>query len=167
MGHPPLSFVDIIAVIVVVTVGLSALCCASPVGETRGAPTQRQPESEEIEFETVLVGVKGRKDGGSISFQVFKSRDGVVVEWNVERYASSLRAQEEINKMIDRASTVEERGPKLDPRGRKVGERAVLLKARGTTKEAYIVWTDGPLVQYLWSTSLRHAKAYEKKRFRH
>jgi hypothetical protein len=122
-------------------------------------------EGQSIKFEEVLSGSMLKKGTHSVSFQDYKSEDGVSVERRIETHRSSARARGEMRKMIRKAMKVIERGPKLPGEGQREGERAVLQMRPGSITDGQVIvaWTDGPDLYVIESPSLKHALALEKQ----
>jgi hypothetical protein len=125
--------------------------------------------SQRIKFEQVLSGRMVKKGTNSVSFQDYKSEDGILVQRRIESHRSPARARDEMQRMIRKATRVIERGAKLPGEGKQKGERAVLSMRRGSAGDglAIVIWTDGPDLYLLESSSLKHALALEKQAYQY
>lgn len=140
----------------------------SLVGGTFSEPNgmarlQSKDQKEEIVFKQRSGGSGKTKDGSRFSFTEWESPDGVWLDLRVEQRGSPPRARAALVAAL-RGKSVLERAPKLDGRGRNVGERVVAKYywKEGKKYQSIIAWTDGSDVNYLESSSLKHILAFEK-----
>lgn len=92
------------------------------------------------------------RDGNSeqgipFSEKKFRSSDCEFVTLRVERFPSPDGARQKLEAMLARSTSVMERGPKSDPQGRIVGERAVANfrapASSGHIEDTAVLWTNG------------------------
>ncbi len=116
-----------------------------------------------------LTSVKGTtKDGAPYSAQIFESRDGVRVSVTRENRDSPARADKEFHRRIEKALEIIERGARVDQKGQTGGQRVVarFAKTGSSESEAVILWTDGPQLYWIASSSVTVALEFEKKFYR-
>ena len=133
--------------------------------ETMESPHHQELSSEAFEFKDIQGGRGKTEDGIPFSYHLYKSCDGVGVSTTVENRSSVFSALKALQRKVKTASKIIERGPKLDDKGQRTGERVVAMFAsNGSEKErAAVLWTEGSDFHYLESSSLRHLIAFEKK----
>jgi hypothetical protein len=131
----------------------------------QSTPVQENADKGSIRFENVLNGSMSHKGATSVSFQDYKSEDGLMLESRIETYKSSDAAKLEFQKYVNRAVKVIQTNTKLDYRGRPVGQRAALSfgKTAHAPASAAVLWTDGNDLHILESSSLRNVLAFERQ----
>jgi hypothetical protein len=154
------------------------MCCAGVINTTCAAAShsglpaatdnyvydQRSQETSEITFHPGDKAASGGlPDGTRFSVQDYQSSDGVDVSVRIDRCPSAAIAKKNLLKFI-RSAHIEERGSKTDLNGTVVGERFVVqFPAKGKFKAQFgIVWVNKTEVYYVQSSSLPHAKQFEK-----
>lgn len=130
---------------------------------------QEAPKKEQVRFELLAEGRLMEKDSVTGAFHNYRSDDGVFLQRKAIEYRSDVRAREEMQRMINTAAKMIDRGSKLEGEGSRKGERAVLLWRRWRAGEvhAVVLWTDGPELYILESRSLRHVLAFERQVYQH
>jgi hypothetical protein len=80
-----------------------------------------------------------------------------------KKYDSPSMAVEELNKYAANAIKIVNRGSLFDQSGRKTGERLVAIVRFPHSNEpmAAVIWTEGPLLNFIVSHSLTHALRFE------
>ena len=103
--------------------------------------------------------------GGNFAITVYTSSYFVKLWFVHESYVSSEKADEVFNQRLSQAVSVIEVGPKINGRGTIVGRRAIALFYSPEISRYYteILWTDGHILHYIFSTSALHAKEFEKR----
>ena len=159
-----------------VTIGLiscagviNTTCAAvSPAGPSKSTDNyvydQRLQETSEITFHLGDKAASGTLPNGTrFSVQDYESSDGVDVSVRIDRCRSRAKARKQLLNFI-RNARIMERGPKKDQSGAVVGERLVMqFPAKGKFKaQSGIVWVNRTEIYYVQSSSLRHAKQFEK-----
>ena len=169
-GRRPFWSVLVSTVLLLFAAAACGIGCRSQSNEARdeGQPSQQNSQpapAEHINFQWAGGGRGLKKGAIEVSFTRVKSDDGVLVEWRTETYRSATRVQREIQEVISKAASVVERTTKLSLDGKPIGERAVLMvpASRAQEAQAVVVWTDGPKLYVLESSSLRHVLAFEKQ----
>jgi hypothetical protein len=117
-----------------------------------------------LRFELLRTWRSAEKAGRRVAGARNRAEDGVEVEKTVETYRSVDEARAGMQRMMQKAARVLERAPKT--RGdHRVGDRAVveLHGSQGRETKAAILWTDGPALFILESSSLRHVLAIDKQ----
>ncbi|HEV8428743.1 MAG TPA: hypothetical protein VGQ41_12655 [Pyrinomonadaceae bacterium] len=110
--------------------------------------------------------IKGAtKDGAPFASQAYQSSDGIGVSVTRENRDSATRASKELQRKLKATTRVIERSPKLDEKGRRVGERVVAMFALDDSQkeQASVLWTNGRQFYYIESLSLKHALEFEKQ----
>lgn len=113
-----------------------------------------------IEFKVGNAGEVQTKDGMHLGFTDFWAADGVSL-----RVLYNDEGAEALSKEIGRATRIIKRGPKLDSKGKIVGERALVELPpanRGWPTSFAVMWADGPKFHEIRSSSLRHILELEK-----
>ncbi len=115
-----------------------------------------------------LSGGKLEHQGVAVEVNNYKAQDDVLVQQIIQEYPSPSGSGQEMQKMIKRAASVIERGPQKGREGRPTEERAVLMLGGlpSGQAQATVVWTDGPNLYVLQSSSLRHVLAFEAQAYR-
>jgi len=113
-----------------------------------------------IEFEVGNSGELRTKDGVEVGYTDYWASDGesLRVLYNDEGAAA-------FSKEVGGAVRIVKRGPKLDSKGKIVGERALVELPpanRGWPTRFAVMWTDGPKFHEIRSSSLRHILELEK-----
>jgi hypothetical protein len=149
--------------------------CAIPGAHGLGTSGQKKPGSPtgisglpDVTFEDQHGGT-GLIDGRiPFSFHDYQSSDGVALSTFIEKRRSSAGAKRALRIETRKAARIIARSPRVNSSGRRVGDRAVLIRSnQGRYKgEAAIIWTDGPTLHRIESPSLRHALLFEKLYFR-
>lgn len=120
-------------------------------------------QETEMTFKSMGAGSGKTEDGSEFSFAWMKSADGVVVSTRTERRKSAARAGAVLKKTL-RGAEIIERSPKVNNRGRQIGQRVTARLSQEPNKIRYVmVWTEGPDFHYLESVSLPHLLAFEKR----
>lgn len=138
----------------------------------RPAPTikaeVKNPEPDLVpqpaEFEPEMSACGYIKGAGRFSSLGYKSSDGVGVGYVIGDYRSAPRANQALGRKLKEAIQIIERGPKLDGRGRHVGERVVAMftPIAPFQELGSVFWTDGSHFYAIDSPSLKHALEFEK-----
>ena len=107
----------------------------------------RLDSSGNLTFTEVETREGNSEQGIPFSEKKFRSSDCEFVTLRIERFPSSDSARQELEAMLARSTNVMERGPKSDPQGRILGERAVAnFTARvssGHIEDTVVLWTNG------------------------
>jgi hypothetical protein len=101
--------------------------------------------------------------GGNFAVAVYTSSYFVKVWCVHESYVSPEKANEVFSQRLVQAVKVIEVGPKINGEG-VIGRRAIGLFFSPELSRNYteILWTDGRILHYIFSTSALHAKEFEK-----
>ena len=132
---------------------------------SRKPDRQKARKNEQVRFELLAEGRLMEKDAVTGAFHNYRSDDGVSLQRRTIEYRSNARAREEMQRMVNTAGKVIDRGRKLEGEGSRKGERAVLLWRRWQAGQilAVVLWTDGPELYILESPSLPHVLAFERQ----
>lgn len=160
--------------IVVLLMGCNGGGASAPNPNQQSSPaesigsSQQAASREPVEFEDVQGGRGKTEDGIPFSYHLYKSSDGVGVTTTVEDCGSTFRANRALQRKSKRAVKIIERRPKLDDKGKRVGERVVAMFAPDSSEKenAAVLWTEGSQFHYIESSSLRHALRFEEKFYR-
>lgn len=135
--------------------------------QNSNVPTETK-QNRTAEFKEISAGKGTTRDGAPFSTQLFESQEGVRVSIIRENRDSPVRADKELQRRIKQALEIVERGPKVDERGQRVGERIVAKFAKNGSaeEEVAILWTEGQQLYSIKSLSLTVALEFEKKFYR-
>jgi hypothetical protein len=166
----PLAWGGVFTIGLVTYMGVINASCAavshseSPKAVNSYMYDQQRQDTPEITFRAGKAASGTLPDRTRFSVQVYESSDGVDVSMRIDRCASEAIAKKKLLKFIKSARLIE-RGPKTDHQGTVVGQRFVVqFPAKGEYEsQAGILWTDKAEIHYLQSSSLRHAKEFEKR----
>jgi hypothetical protein len=119
----------------------------------------------ELEFKEILVGERITQKGVRFPFHSWRASDGVIVNSSMAEFNSVIEARSAFSKRLREASREIEASSKTDDKGRRIGERAVVIFTSANSKSEFvgIIWTDGPVFHDVESSSLRHALAFERR----
>jgi len=125
----------------------------------------QEPQLQSHRFHAEALGRTGKKGALYVSFDRYRSEDGVIVERLIDSYKSSQEAATAFEALRKSASRVLRQANKESPGRGRVGPRAVLeLRPSGKGPiQKVIAWTDGATVVRLQSTSLPHLEDFEKQ----
>jgi hypothetical protein len=144
--------------------GLRSHSGVVPIVNQNTQVAERTPQAE-MEFHLMDAG-EGEISGMDTSFQSYESSDGVEVLFLTRTLSSADRAQKELQKTIETATRIIEKGVKRDRDGRVIGERAVILFSDGTktdNERAAVWWTRKSDLLAIEAKSMDHVLAFEKK----
>lgn len=134
------------------------LCCAAVAAQISTPGEQRADKHHT--FEAISAG-RTAKPGAKVSFNSYKSEDGVVVVVTFETYKSPDAARQALEKLAGKAARVLQRGVKHAANGRVVGERVELDFLKPVDK--VVAWREGPQLIILRSSSRSHVLDFEKQ----
>ena len=102
--------------------------------------------------------------GGAFAITSYRSSYFVKLVSAHETYASPDNANEVFGQQLREATKIIEVGPKVNREGVVVGRRAMALFYSPELSCHYtqILWTDGRILHYIFSTSALHVKEFEK-----
>ncbi|MEW6207007.1 MAG: hypothetical protein AB1631_01470 [Acidobacteriota bacterium] len=136
-----------------------------------------QPDSLETKFgvffvKPVHLGMEflptGHACGGPDSSWItgYEASDGERLSIYGATFSSPSGARKKLQKRLDLAIRVIERGPKYDGHGRTVGEQVVaVFQSKEKGKEAVsVMWTNGNRLYSIDAPSISHALEMERKR---
>jgi hypothetical protein len=115
-----------------------------------------------IVFKLTALGIGSKGSGPSYGYvSLF---DGVKLGTSSKKFASPDRAIEGLDKELNCAIKILERGPKFDSQGKKIGERVVAIIGSPISREpgAVVMWTDRSVLCRIQSTSLHHVLRFER-----
>lgn len=117
-----------------------------------------------MKFRRVAIFDGKKKDGTRFANYAYKSSDCVAISHTTTFFATEKSASHELDSETKIAAAVIDRGPKLDSKGERVGERIVLeFKDDGHNQShAAIIWNDHSDFHSLVGPSLRHVMEFEK-----
>jgi len=117
-----------------------------------------------IEFVSGDSGEIMTPDDIHLGFTNYKSTDGINLRVLYENFGDAAHAAQAFDKEIARATKIVKRSPKLDGRGKVVGQRAeVLLQSGdGLPTLCAVMWTDGVKYHEIRSRSMKHILELEK-----
>jgi len=128
------------------------------------------PESVlgQFEFERGTSGKALKKGGIEVSFSRFKSKDGTVVEREVEDHKTAKAARAALQQEIKHSSKVMQDGYRYDAHGNQVGRKVELFLSGSANvpEQIEIAWTDGQLLYLLRSESSKHVLDFERQVYR-
>jgi len=103
--------------------------------------------------------------GGNFAVTVYTSSYFIKLWFAHESYVSPEKANEVFNQRLSQAVKVIEVGPKINGEGAVVGRRVMALFFSPELSCYYteILWTDGRILHYIFSTSALHATQFEKR----
>jgi hypothetical protein len=112
----------------------------------------------EITFQVSTIG-----EGPHSSSTSYESSDGKLISINAITLASTSKANRRLEEKL-RSAKVIERGPKMSKQGQRVGERilALLPNREGKEEMAACLWTYGPVLWLIQSSSMEHVLLFEK-----
>jgi hypothetical protein len=145
-----------------------ALLATGRWNRSKGSQQEQTPLTnrvlQELRFKRIAIFDGKTTDGVRLADYIYKSSDCMTVSERTIFFKSPTRAREEIEKEIENASALIERGPKLDSNGQAVGERVVLEFAAEEQRKphAEIMWNNGPELNYIIALSLEHTLELEK-----
>jgi hypothetical protein len=115
-------------------------------------------------FKAGLVLDGKTEDGIRFSNQLYKSSDCLKIIKTIKLFNSPAQAYEEFQREFKRASTIIDRGPKIDDNGQQVGERVVLqFAAEGQSQaRAEVIWTKNSEFHSITAHSVQHALEFEQ-----
>ncbi len=119
---------------------------------------------QELVFRNTMI-FDGKTEGGlRFADYHYKSSDCVTISHKTTFFKSPARAREEIEREIQKASTISERAPVVNDEGQQVGERVVLqFEARDEYKaHAEAVWNENSEFHSIAAPSLEHVLEFEK-----
>ncbi len=116
----------------------------------------------EVRFKSRGAGTLLLPNGRLGGFTTVRASDCVDVAVESEDEGLPAQAEGEMEKKIQRAVRVIDRGPIIGPSGEPLGERAVLLEKEEPNAEIVVLYKGKRYVGLIKSTSLAHALAFEK-----
>jgi hypothetical protein len=124
---------------------------------------QSNRAQSEVRF-TFRSGANGTTSKGVPFSMVTYDSDGIVITAMTEKYPNKRRAELALTKKLKTASKTEERTPKLDHNGHRVGTRilATFPHNGDLTSRSVVFWTEGSELHSIGSVSLRHVLEFEK-----
>lgn len=131
---------------------------------SQNVPSPSTGTPQELKFRRVAIFDGKTSEGDRFANYVYKSSDCLSLSSTTTFFGSSGRASEEIQRETKKAPVVLERGPKLDDKGQRVGERVVMeFKADGQNREsAKIIWHNRSDFHSIVGPSMRHVIEFEK-----
>jgi hypothetical protein len=120
------------------------------------ASTQQEIAEYKGKFKRVMVSHGEIIGGGSTVGWVYESSDGIKV-WSFSGdYGSPSRAAKELERRLKSAKQIIEQIPKIDDKGRHIGERVIarLTLAPDTTEMTFLLETSGSSLSGVYSISL-------------
>jgi hypothetical protein len=157
--------------IIVATLRLTARHQEPPVVQTSESSTIQQEGQPEITRRPLtFVGVRCPNKTCTRDTRVcYESSDGVLVTVIAQTYKSTAEAKEWLQLSLKNASEnageIVERAPKLNAKGRRIGERVVVRHAFAPPERESVYsieWTHGANLDIVYSPSLNHALEFEK-----
>lgn len=141
---------------------------SAPMQKEKMAHKQEMKQEPALRFNEVSSKKGATKDGAPFAAQLYQSSDGTELIVTRENRDSASRANKELQKKLKAAITIIERGPKLNEKEQRVGERVVVTFApdRSQEEKALVLWTNGNQLYYIESLSLKHALEFEKQFYR-
>jgi hypothetical protein len=129
------------------------------------APNPERSAVQDIEFKDVEGGRGRTRDGTVFSFHLYEAVDGVGISTTIEKRGSRSRAHQEMRRKIAKGDRIIELGPKLNDKGKRVGERAVVIfpGQEAFKPQAAVIWTIDSDLFYIESPSLDYVLKFEKK----
>jgi len=157
----------ILAFCAVVLVGLVLLIdgrSGSRKDSSQNPPSLPGTTPQELRFRRIAIFDGKTKEGARFATFVYKSSDCLSIVTTTTFFESSSRASKEVRRETEKAPVVVERGPKLDEKGQRVGERVVMeLRANDQNKESVqIIWNSGSDFSSIAGPSMRHVVELEK-----
>ena len=121
---------------------------------------QSTPIAQELTFSGFVFALK--TDGVS---DVYQASDGGTVSYETKRFSSSKRALEELQRSLQGNWRIIERTPRLDDKGRQVGNRvvAVFNSIEPGNGRACVFSTYANVFARIDGPSLRHVLTFEKQ----
>jgi hypothetical protein len=128
-------------------------------------PIPQESMIGDTRFRLVMQGKLGIKGGGSGDFADYKTDDGTWVRTRIESWRSADQVHDAMQKLTNQANRIVDTHPKLDERGRTIGERVVFLVPVGHSKTllAVVVWIKERNLYVIESPKLDYALAFEAR----
>jgi hypothetical protein len=116
-----------------------------------------------MEFSRGNSGELSTPDGISLGFTNYKSSDGVNLRVLYYDFRDVAQAAQAFDKLIARVAKTVKQSPKLDSKGKVVGQRAEVLLLNDKQQTLFaVMWTDGVKYHEIRSRSLRHILELER-----
>jgi hypothetical protein len=117
---------------------------------------------KEVRFRVRIAGSSLRANGREAGFTTVRASDCIDVTIESEDEGSPVQAEEEMEMRIQGASQVIERGPLIDPRGERTGQRAILRLHNNPFVEIVTQHKNDRELFVIRSVSMAHALALER-----
>lgn len=121
----------------------------------------RSPALEQMQFKEVMAG-NGIGKGYHFDVHAYLSSDCIRLSVETQKWGSPAEAGEEMQRRIDGAHKVLEKGLMFDHDHHPLGERAVLLVGTSSHRAA-ILWRNESQLRIIESTSLARALEFETR----
>jgi hypothetical protein len=127
------------------------------------SPSSKSAE-QQIIFKAVSMGDGQLEDGTWFHNRVYRAPDDQIVTLMRAKFASADTATKGVQNTIKGALRVSERQRLIDEHGAVLGERIVAIFPRKNSEKplTVLMWTDGPLVRQIYSSSSEDVVLAEK-----
>jgi hypothetical protein len=136
------------------------LLASSAWGQQTGSIGPAKPRRD-IQFQGVSIASLRGPELSSGEVVAYVADDGTEVRSSVETYTSAMAATEQIENLVQLATRLFERTPRLDNNGKTVGSHVVLEATWYSVQVGVIAWNEDTQVHVIQSESLDHALAFE------
>ncbi|HEX8282658.1 MAG TPA: hypothetical protein VF588_04860 [Pyrinomonadaceae bacterium] len=130
------------------------------------APAALSPAKAKRTYRDVDHASVQLRDGGyDASISTVESSDGMIFTSTVVVLPSADKAQEEMDKILQRASGIIKREPLFDSKAEMIGEKAVVTFTHttgGIEGDAELLWRRGDELRRISGSSLENVLEYEK-----